>query len=140
MAIRITQSGVALTVGIIVLTGLIIGGFFIVKNSGEQARREDAIKVAEQNLQEQSNNGVALNENSDSVTNESTETTEDTPAKEETATESTTPSTQPDTSSSTQATNELPQTGPVDQLVNLLAVTLLTFSGVSYVASQRQVA
>ena len=53
MAVRITQAGVALTVGIIIVTGLIIGGFFWVKTAGEQARRDDAIKIAEQNLEKQ---------------------------------------------------------------------------------------
>ena len=60
MAVRITRAGVALTVGIIVVTGLIIGGFFWAKQSGEQARRDAATKIAEQNLEDQSKN-VALN-------------------------------------------------------------------------------
>ena len=138
MAVRITQAGVALTVGIIVVTGLIIGGLFAVKNSGEQARREDAIKIAEQNLQDQSNDGVALNDsdkesNANNSSNESTTSGEGATNSDDTTTESTN-----STNTSNQTANVLPQTGPAGQLASLVVVALLTFSVVSYITSYRQ--
>ena len=42
MAVRITRAGVALTVGIIVVTGLIIGGLFWIRGAGQQAVDEGA--------------------------------------------------------------------------------------------------
>ncbi|MGV9002348.1 MAG: hypothetical protein ACOH18_05340 [Candidatus Saccharimonadaceae bacterium] len=136
MALRITQTGVALTVGIIVVTGLMIGGFFIVKNSGEQARREDAIKIAEQSLNDQSNNGVALNNDSNKTSNESTTSPDEATTNDGTTTESADSSSHAETSN--QTATQLPQTGPVNQLVNLMVIALLTFSIVTYVTSYRQ--
>lgn len=137
MAIRITQAGVALTVGIIILTGLIVGGFFLVKNSGEQARRDEATKIAQQNLEEQSRDEVAL-ESEDSQA----------PPKEESPTGEEATSTPPADTSATEteaeaaqqpAAEQLPQTGPAEQLSNVMALTLLTFSVASYVNSRRQI-
>jgi len=65
MAVQLTRAGVALTVGIIVVAGLLIGGLFVVKHSGEQARHDEAVKIAEQNLAAQNNTDVALNEGDD---------------------------------------------------------------------------
>jgi len=120
MAVHVTRAGVALTVGIIIVTGLIIGGFFIVKNSGEQARREEAIKVAEQNLETQSNEGVVLNEGQDNTS------------------ESTPPSNSTDTSTSDSAAGELPQTGPSDMSA-IISLGIVTFAVVAYYSSRRAV-
>jgi hypothetical protein len=143
MAIRITGSGVALTVGIILVTALIIGGFFLAKNSGEQARREESIKIAEQNLEEQSNEGVALNEgeNSNESNTSGDDAAKDEAAKQEAAKNESTNGNSNSSSnqSSNQATGELPATGPADQLVNVVVLALLTFSVVSYISSRRQV-
>ncbi len=125
MAIRITRAGVALTVGIILVTGLIIGGLFLVKNQGEQARRDDAINIAEQNLEEQSDEGVALNEgegNTETSQNEETESQQSAGSSE--ATEQV-------------AASELPATGPADTAAALFVVGLLTFASVSYYQSRK---
>lgn len=141
MAIRITRAGVALTVGIIVVTGLIIGGLFLVKNQGEQARRDEAIKVAERNLEGQSNEGVALNEGEG--TNEQTQGEESTQGGTEVA-----PSTETETATGSEQTsgssevagqatvNELPTTGPAD-VAAFMALGLLTFAAVSYYRSRQ---
>jgi len=51
---RITRTGILFVIGIIVLGGLVTGGIFLVENHGEAVRREEAVKLAEQNLREQS--------------------------------------------------------------------------------------
>ena len=119
-----TRAGVALTVGIIVLTGLIIGGLFWVKNTGEQARREDAIAIAEQNLEEDSNEEIVLNDGA-TAEEEGDQTTQN-------ETQDTAP--QAGTESST--VSELPQTGPSDTFAIIL-IGIVTFLGVSYYQSRR---
>ena len=137
MAIRVTQAGVALTVGIILVTGLIIGGFFIVKNNAETARREEAIKIAEQNLEEQSGNDVALNEgDSDTNSNEST-SSDDAAKNDDAAKESTDSSNAGSNAQSSAPVSELPQTGPADQFASLVVMALITFSVVSYIGSRQ---
>jgi len=130
MAVHVTRAGVALTVGIIVLTGLIIGGLFWAKGSGEQARREDAIAIAEQNLENESNEEIVLNDGA---------------APEENANQGVGQATEQEaTPESTQSTNipqgstvdELPQTGPSDNL-NLIVMGVVVFLGTSYYQSRR---
>ena len=138
MAVRITRAGVALTVGIIVLTGLLIGGLFWVRESGEQARRDEAVKIAEEKLEEQSGNDVALNEGDEGseATNEATEgNTEQQPADESTSEETgqDIPATGVD---EPEQADELPQTGVAD-VAPFMALGLLTFAGVSYYRSRR---
>lgn len=135
MAIRITRAGVALTVGIIVVTGLIIGGLFLAKNQGEQARRDDAIRIAEQNLEEQSSEGVSLGGGeSNTETTQSEESTESA-GEGSTSTESSSEAASGDVAS-TSAAEELPATGPAD-VTALLVIGLITFAGVSYFRSRR---
>ena len=123
MAIRtVTRASVGLVVGIILIALLVLGGLLLVRERGQQARREEAITIADQQLKEESKQGVALD------TNESDDTT---------ATES---APAPEPSSSTNATpapaaaSELPQTGP--SAVSLVAVGLLTFAAASFVRSR----
>lgn len=138
MAIRITQAGMALTVGIIIVTGLIIGGFFIVKNSGEQARRDEAIKIAEQNREQEAGSDVALNANDPAENNGSVN--EDTPAdtSNSEASEDSSAAKQAEERAAEQAASELPQTGPADHVSNMVVFSVLAFSVASYVSSRRQ--
>jgi LPXTG-motif cell wall-anchored protein len=117
---------VALTVGIILITGLIVGGLFWAKESGEQARREEAIKIAEQNLQDQSDTDVALNG----------DTTEPSTGNTETQTPPENTDDQQSTSATITDVSELPQTGPADSAM-FIAVGALTFATVSYYRSRR---
>lgn len=126
MAVRITRTGVGLIIGIIVVAGIVLTGLVVAKQRGEQARRDEAVKIAQQNLESQSQNG-ALNEgdtttdkgngktsdNKDGATNNGDKKPEKTPN-----------------------TSELPQTGPVDSVLSLVAVALLAFSVTSYVTSR----
>lgn len=137
MAIRITRAGVALTVGIILVAGLIIGGLFLVKNQGEQARRDDAINIAEQNLEEQSNEGVALNEGDGDTESTQGEDATQNANEEATSPESTAQSGANSGAVAGDATvNELPATGPTD-VAAFAVLALLTFAGVSYYRSRQ---
>ncbi len=51
---QITRAGVVFVVGVIVLIGLVFGGVWMVRERGEQARRQEAAKIAQQNLEDQS--------------------------------------------------------------------------------------
>lgn len=121
MAIRITRAGVGLTVGIIILAAGVLGGLYYVQQRGEQARREEAIQIAEENLQEQSDQDIALNEpQADSES-------------------SNPPSEDGIDGSGEQGTSELPQTG-AEGTVFVVAVAGLTFAVTGYVASRRALA
>lgn len=142
MAVRITRSGVGLTIGIIILGLVVLGGLIIVKQRGEQARRDEAVKIAQQNLESQST-GV-LSPGTDSSNSTSSGSSNDT----NTATSGTSGGTANSDSASTGSTNagssnvatnsttQLPQTGPSD-FVPVLAIGALTFAAVSYVRSRR---
>jgi len=128
MAIRtVTRAGVGLVVGIIILGLLVLGGLWLVRERGEQARRTEAINIAEQQLKEESNDGAALN------------TGEDSPAKPgDAATKPEGSTTIPQGGVSTaqpQAASELPQTGP--ELVSFVAIGLLSFAVASFIRSRK---
>lgn len=128
MAVRITRAGVALTVGIILLTGLIVGGLLWAKNSGEQARREEALQIAEQNLEEQSRQDVALNEGDE----DKQEAGEQGSSQQQGG--SAAPAI-PGTGRDTATVETLPETGASDGLVVLLA-GILTYAGVALYRSR----
>jgi FtsZ-interacting cell division protein ZipA len=130
MAIRqVTRAGVGLVVGIIILGLLVFGGLWLVRERGEQARREEAINIADQQLQQESGQDVALETN-----NEATEA----PAQSEATQgsgqpESPVTTTQP--AAGPAATSELPQTGPE---TSLIGIGLLSFAAVSFARSRKQ--
>lgn len=130
MAVRITRAGVALTVGIILLTGLIIGGLLWAKSSGEQARREEALQIAEQNLEEQSRQDVALNEGDADADDEK-------PAEAGTSGQGSGEAapTIPNGGQGSSSVETLPETGSNDGLVALLA-GILTYAGVALYRSR----
>lgn len=134
MAVHITRAGVALTVGIIVLTGLIIGGLFWARGLGEQARREEAIAIAEQNLQADSNKEIVLDEGASDSTGEA----QSGQGSGEAAGEQGATAAPSDDSVATQqpAADELPQTGPADGLF-LIVLGLLAYAGTAYYQSRR---
>jgi FtsZ-interacting cell division protein ZipA len=155
MAVRITQSGVALTVGIIILTALIIGGLFWVKQTGEQARRDEAVKIAEEKLESQSSDDVALNEGEEAEKNETERSNGETasPSEENAETIPGSEATPNESSSDTQPSDELAQTGtdvpeetvaelPETGLADTGAVLVLgatTFAAVTYYRSRRSI-
>ena len=117
---RLTRTGVLFVIGILVLGGLVTGGIFLVKNHGEAVRRDEAVKVAEQTLKDQSE-----------VSTQPVNDTDDDSAETNTS---------PETSVATTGAqaNKLPETGPSD-VANVLTVTVLALSVSFYVASRRAV-
>lgn len=128
MAVYVTRSGVALTVGIIILAGLLVGGLLWVKDSGEQARREEAVKIAEQKLEEESKKDVALNEGDEKKSDKKSEEKSGTNngGTGNTSGSDALPGTGSDL-------EELPQTGATENaLISLVVIALLVFAGSSY--------
>jgi len=136
MAVRITRAGVALTVGIILVAGLIIGGFFLARQSSEQARRTEAIKIAEQNLEGLANQETALNEGDENENSSEGAANTEENASNESTNESTATEEATDPSRETSEVNQLPETGIADMSA-LIVIGLVTFAGVSYYQSRR---
>lgn len=141
---RPTRTGIILTVAIIIVAALVGGGLYLLKQQGQQARREDAVKVAEQKLKDESNQGVALNQGesgtnkdqSQSGTSGQSSTGQSQGAQnQQGANEGTA------TSGATQAAggsaSQLPQTGPAD-ISAVFAIAALTFTVAAYIQSRRQ--
>lgn len=136
MAVQVTRAGVALTVGIIVLTGLIAGALYWVKETGEQARREDAIAIAERNLEEQSRNEEAANDGAPSEsTDEEAPNDTSTTIPGESSDDAPAGNGQPNVPQT--GVSELPATGS-EGVASLVAVAALSISVALYVQSRRQ--
>lgn len=130
--LRPTRAGILLIIGIIVATGLIVAGLLWVKQSGEQARRDEAVKIAEQNLEEDSkSDDVALNDGDESNQQEQAPTESNQESTPNGAEQNTSTSNNP-------SVTELPQTGAGD-IVPFVAAGLLAFSVSSYVISRRKI-
>jgi LPXTG-motif cell wall-anchored protein len=131
MAVRITRSGVGLTIGIIILGLVVLGGLTLVKQRGEQARRDEAVKIAQQNLESQSTG--ALSPGTDSSNNATGGTSGSTTNGGSASTDSTNAGS---SNVATNSTGQLPQTGPSD-FTSVLAIGALTFAAMSYMKSRR---
>ena len=131
MAIRqVTRAGVGLVVGIIILGLLVLGGLWLVRDRGEQARRQDAIAIADQQLKKESDQGVALNTDDNKKSS-----TEQDPAVQKPATT--------DQANGSTATNqpssaaELPKTGPGS--TSIVVIGVLSFAVMSFIRSRKLV-
>lgn len=124
---QITRTGVVFVIGIIVLIGLVLGGLWLVQERGEQARRQEAAKIAEQNLESQSESGAQTPATTGDNTNAGTVAApNDTEAETQTSTVAATHS------------GDLPQTGA--DISQLLILALVTLAAAYYVTSRRAVA
>lgn len=136
MAVRITRAGVGLTAGIILLALVVLGGLYFAKERGEQARREEAIQIAQENLEQESEQGGAIvpsvdgeaeneneNENENQGTGSSNGGTSNNSGDEELP-------------EGGQPPSELPATGPAETF-SMVGLGLLVFAVVSYLASRR---
>lgn len=138
---RITRAGIIFIIGIVVLAGLVFGGVMIAKNRGEQVRRDEAIKIAEQTLKDQSE-AIAT----EAVDGTTPETTGSTGSTSPTGSTGSTGSVGTNgvvattgTATTGTATTQLPATGPTADLGRLASVTILAVSIAVYVASRRTV-
>jgi FtsZ-interacting cell division protein ZipA len=133
MAIRqVTRAGVGLVVGIIILGALVLGGMWLVRERGEQARREEAITIADQQLRAESDQDIAIAPPEDK--------NNDAPAKpEESTTTGQTESSNdsPVTATPPAAATELPQTGP--GAISIVGIGLLSFAVASFLHSRKLV-
>lgn len=124
---RLTRAGILFIVGILVLGGLVTGGILIVKNHGEAVRHDQAVKIAEQNLKDQSKVQAqpVATDNSDKNSTTATGTHSDTDT-------TTVATTNPDAVA-------LPETGPNDviALERTAIVAILALSVAFYAASRR---
>ena len=123
---RLTRTGILFVIGVVVLAGLVFGGIVLVRQRGEQVRRDEAVKVAEQNLKEQSE--VATVPADESSASES----EAEAAAAQEAAENAAGS-----NAAASATGQLPETGPADDFGRIIAVTILATSVAFYVSSRR---
>jgi FtsZ-interacting cell division protein ZipA len=128
MAIRnVTRAGVGLVVGIIILGLLVFGGLWLVNQRGEQARREEAITIADQQLQSESNEEVAIDtSNGTNAPEAESETNPTAPQPNNGAAAAPAPA----------AAHELPQTGPEASVV---MIGVLAFAVASFVHSRKLV-
>ena len=127
MAIRnVTRAGVGLAVGIIVVALLVLGGLLIVRERGEQARREEAIAIADQQLKDESNQEIAIDSNEEA--NKDAESTNGSQA-------GTAGSGAAANQSAGAAVTELPQTGPKE--ASIFAFAILAFAVASFIHSRK---
>lgn len=140
MALHITRPGILLTVAIIVVSVGLIGGLMWVKHAGEQARRAEAIAIAEERLKNESERDVSIRnegaKDDDGKKAESDKKADDTNTNEQkdSTGEQGSGATVSDLPAGGAA--ELPQTGAGDAM-SALGAGALTFAGVAYVASRR---
>ncbi|HEY8992595.1 MAG TPA: hypothetical protein VIM37_01960 [Candidatus Microsaccharimonas sp.] len=134
---RLTRAGILFIIGIIVLGGLVTGGIFLVKNHGEAVRRDQAVKIAEAKLKEDSKTQTATQPVNTDTTDTDKTSTSGTDTNTDTATA---PATDSGAAAGSDAT-ALPVTGPDDLLIfgRTMIVAIVAFSVVSYIASRRAV-
>ena len=142
---RLTRTGILFVVGILVLGGLVTGGIFLVKNHGEVVRRDQAVKIAEQNLKAQSNNSAQPTNGSNTGDSNSTDTSKNTPGTPGAAGTASTPEADANNgaAATTATTNssELPVTGINDlQLIGQAAIMAAVALSVAYYVASRRAA
>ena len=128
--LNLTRAGISLVVGIIILALVVFGGIWLVRERGEQARRAEAIAIADQQIQEQNEQDIAIGSGNSASNNPDqaapSQSTDPAPASSNGAAATPVP---------TPAANELPQTGP--ELLPIVAFALLSFTAASYVQSRK---
>lgn len=117
---RITRTGVVFVIGVIVLMALVFGGIWMVRDRGEQTRRQEAAKIAQQNLESQSEAPAATSTETNSGEVAPPETTETTPRA---------------TATTSATTSALPQTGADVSQIAILSILVLA---IAYYATSRR--
>ena len=106
------------------------------KNAGEQARRQEAVTTAEQNLKDEADKDVAIGEDKEKTESSQSGESGSSSTSESAGTSSDSSSTAGGGSSSTSA---LPQTGPADTVLVAVILGIATFAATGYVQSRRRV-
>lgn len=112
-------------VGIYVLVSLVaaaivIGVIYFVSNRGEQARIDQAREIAQTEIDSEKKNAEVQQDTSDNSKSDDTASSDAGTGQQDT----------------NETSEELPQTGPVDTVLNLVVIGLVTFGVVSYVRSR----
>lgn len=134
---RLTRTGILFVIGILVLGGLVTGGVFLVKNRGEAVRRDQAVKIAEQNLKDQSNTDASGNKDEDGNNAPAAENG----AQGQSGTATAAPDSAPNNgavAANNPSPSQLPETGfsNLAGLGNILAITILALSAAFYASSR----
>ncbi len=128
MAIRsVTRAGVGLVVGIIILAALVFGGIWFLRERGEQAQRQEAINIAEEQLEAESGEEVAIGSEED--------TKDETDKESEAIPQGGAAPAQPAQPTKTSNSSQLPQTGP--EASSIIGLGLLTFLVASFIRSRK---
>lgn len=154
MALRVTRAGVGLAVGIILLAAVVFGGLWAAQERGKQARREEAVKIADQKLRNESDKEVSVKTPKDEDTSGSepnkaaSDSDEALPGRGDaqgrggSRAESSGAQPQPQAQVRAEAVEgtggatELPQTGS-EEAIAPIALGALTFMVVAYLRSRR---
>jgi hypothetical protein len=127
---NLTRAGIGLVIGIIILALVVFGGIWLVRERGEQARRDEAIAIADQQIEQQDDQDIAIGSGNSTSNNldqaAPSQSTDQAPASSNGAASTPAPAA---------AANELPQTGP--ELMPIVAFALLSFATVSYIQSRK---
>jgi hypothetical protein len=126
----LTRAGIGLVIGIIILALVVFGGIRLVRERGEQARRDEAIAIADQQIEQQDDQDIAIGSGNSTLNNPDqaapSQSTDQAPASSNGAASTPAPASD---------ANELPQTGP--ELMPIVAFALLSFATVSYIQSRK---
>lgn len=113
---RPARNGILLVIGIIIVAGLVFGALYLVRERGEAARREEAVKLAEEQLQQQADKEVAIVVEEDSAAPEGS-----------------------GLGAAASGATELPKTGgSADSALAIIALGAVAFTVTAYLGSRRR--
>lgn len=135
MAVRITRTGVGLAVAIFIGAVILLVGLIIAVQRGEQARREAASEIAQQQVEDESQPGVLVPSTDGGESGNPDGTATDESASDQSERDESSAGALPGTGQSTP--EALPETGPADTIA-ALAIAALAFAVASYLNSRTQ--
>lgn len=135
MAVRMTRTGVGLGVAIFIGALILLVGLVIAVQRGEQARREAASEIAQQQLEDESQPGVLVPSTDGAESGNTDGTATDESANDQSDQDQSDAGALPGTGQSTP--EALPETGPADTIA-ALAIAALAFAVASYLNSRVQ--
>ncbi len=136
MGWRPTRAGIIYLVIAIILAAIVFGVAWFVRERGDQARQQDVVEVAKENLEESSDTPV-IAEEEEETSNEGTTGT----GNDVAVTDTNNSGTQTRDSSAAPGTEnsaaELPVTGPASNLATLVLIAVATYGLTSVIVSRR---